>query len=90
MDVPFRKVGRGRKWCLDCETEYEGNYFTSHDGTPRGKLDDEGRVIGSCDPCIDKWERAMAAKGNIAQPAPRDKVQSQVPIDLEYPGEPKE
>ncbi len=90
MDVPFRKVARGRKWCPDCKTEYEGNYFTAFDGTPRGNINDDGLPVHPCDRCIDKWERELAAKGDIAPPTPQDKVQSQVPDDMEFPGEPVE
>lgn len=90
MDMPYRHVKRGRKWCPDCKTEYEGNYFTFA-GKPRGKLDDEGRVIHPCDDCIEKWEEEIKKSGDINyEPTPRDKVQAQVPLDMEYPGEPIE
>lgn len=91
METPFREVGRGTKWCPECETPYTGNFFTDYAGNPKGRTDDEGRVVHPCDDCIDKREAEMAHKSNIATPpTPQEKVQSQVPLDMEYPGEPIE
>jgi len=97
VQPPEFDIERGPKYCPECGKEYEGWRIKVDPDKPveeqytpvRQRIDDQGRVHALCDDCVDRWEKELKKSGDINyEPTPRDKVQAQVPLDMEYPGEP--
>lgn len=56
------QIIRGRKWCPTHKGEYQGNYFDPAVRCPlKQTVDNDFRVIGVCDACLDKADGKRTA-----------------------------